>query len=145
MSRRVLSALFCGACILGAQEHAGQYSQADIDRGSRLYGPNCSPCHGSNGDLVPNVNLRTGRFRHAVSDEDLSRVIASGIPGTAMPPHKFDTAEMTGIVAYLRSMVDARSAAVKVGDAARGRTLFEGKGACLNCHRAGDRGSRIAP
>src|SRR5579863_2325828 len=88
---------------LAAQDHAGQYTQADVERGLRIYGANCEFCHGPNGDLVPTVDLRTGKFRHAASDEDLGRVIAAGIPGTAMPPHKFDRLEITGIVAYVRS------------------------------------------
>jgi putative heme-binding domain-containing protein len=145
MLRRALSFLFWGASMLAAQEHAGHYSQADIERGSRIYGANCSPCHGSAGDLLPNVNLRTGKFRHAASDEDLGRVIVSGVPGTAMPPHKFDVAELTGIVAYIRTLGDSRSASTATGDAARGRALFEGKGGCLNCHRVRGHGSRSAP
>jgi putative heme-binding domain-containing protein len=31
------------------------------------------------------------------------------------------------------------------GDAARGRALFEGKGACLGCHRVGETGARLGP
>ena len=31
------------------------------------------------------------------------------------------------------------------GDIARGQALFESKGACLNCHRVGVRGSRFGP
>jgi putative heme-binding domain-containing protein len=31
------------------------------------------------------------------------------------------------------------------GDAARGRTLAEGKGGCLTCHRINGTGSRVAP
>jgi len=146
MSRRVLylsAVILCG--LAGAQEHAGHFSQADIDRGSRLYGANCTPCHGASGDQVPRVDLRSGRFRNAATDEDLGRVIAAGIPGTAMPPHKFDGAELTAVVAYVRSMGEARAPDVKIGDAARGRALFEGKGECLNCHRVGGRGSRTAP
>ena len=32
------------------------------------------------------------------------RVITNGIPGTGMLAFKFDTAEMAGIIAYLRNM-----------------------------------------
>jgi len=146
MDRRVLfwGAWILGAVSLGAQDHAGQYSQADIERGQRIYGANCTPCHGSGGDQVPTVSLRSGKFRHAASDEELGRVIVVGIPGTAMPPHKFDTPELTGIVAYIRSMGAARPD-VAIGDAARGRMVFEGKGACLSCHRVSGKGSRFAP
>jgi mono/diheme cytochrome c family protein len=35
--------------------------------------------------------------------------------------------------------------ALPLGDAARGRALFEGKGECLGCHRVRDKGSRFGP
>lgn len=120
-----------------------KYSQAEIDRGSHLYESNCSFCHGPNGDSVVNVNLRSGRFRHASSDEELGRIIVGGIPGTSMPPHKLDPHEVTGLVAYIRSM-RRPPAIVTSGDPARGRALVSGKGSCLTCHRIGDQGSRFA-
>jgi putative heme-binding domain-containing protein len=130
---------------LAAQEHAGHYTPADVERGLRLYGAHCQFCHGANGDSVPNADLRGGRFRHATSDEDLARVIAAGIPGTAMPPHKFDNAELTGVVAYIRSLRDAGIAATATGDPSRGRRLFETAGGCTNCHRIRGHGSRFGP
>jgi cytochrome c oxidase cbb3-type subunit III len=157
MFERVLSSLsrtarakarcFWILCVipLAAQEHAGQYSQADIERGSRIYSANCVPCHGPNGDLVHNVDLRSGKFRHAASEEDLGRVIAAGIPGTAMPPHKFDSSELSWIVAYVRSMAADASTAMPSGDSRRGEAVFRGKGGCLNCHRVSGLGSRLAP
>jgi len=150
MFQRVLTSLsrtLWMLCVisLAAQEHAGQYSQADIERGSRIYSANCVPCHGPNGDLVHKVDLRSGKFRHAVSEEDLGRVIASGIPGTAMPPHKFDPSELSGIVAYVRSMGVDASTVMPSGDARRGDAVFRGKGGCLRCHRVSGEGSRLAP
>ena len=137
------AALICAP--LAAQEHAGHYGQADVERGSRLYGAHCQFCHGVNGDAAPNVDLRGGRFRHATSDEDLGRVITGGVPGTAMPPHKFDSTELTGIVAYVRTMRDINLAAVVTGDAGRGQRVFEGAGGCTSCHRIGGQGSRFGP
>src|SRR5690349_172157 len=142
--RSILSAVFL--CFpAAAQEHVGQYAQADIERGFRLYSANCALCHGDNGSAVPNVDLRSGRFRNASSDEELGKVILAGIPGRAMPPHKFDPAELRGVVAYVRSMRGSVASPVQTGDAARGRALFAGKGACLTCHRIGGEGSRFAP
>ena len=140
-----LSLLLFSLPALRAQEHVGQYSQADIDRGARLYGTNCAVCHGPTGDAVSAVNLRSGRFRHAASDEELGRVIVAGIPGTAMPPHKFEPPDVAGLVAYIRSLRDQRAVAVTSGDAGRGRTLFAGKGGCPACHRVDGQGSRFAP
>jgi putative heme-binding domain-containing protein len=42
-------------------------------------------------------------------------------------------------------MRDFNAPRVMVGDAARGRSLFEGKGACVTCHRVEGKGSRVAP
>ena len=139
----VALALCCAA--VHAQDHVGQYTQADIDRGSRLYSSNCAFCHGPTGDAVSNVDLRSGKFRKAVSDEDLGRLITTGVPGTAMPPHKFQDAELTGIVAYIRAMRDIRTTTVATGDPRRGKQIFAGKGACITCHRINGQGSRVAP
>lgn len=128
-----------------AQSHAGEYAQADIEYGSRLYSAQCSTCHGPAGDSVSGVNLRSGRFRNAATDQDLARIIATGISGTPMPPFKFDASEMAGVVAYLRNMNSFDPGSVKPGDAVRGQSVFEGKGACTSCHRVAGRGARVAP
>jgi len=142
---RAVLVLLAASGQLAAQEHAGQYSQADVENGFRLYGAHCFSCHGANGDSVPGVDLRRGQFRRVTSDADLIRIIATGIPGTAMPPNRFGTADITGIVAYVRSMRDFDTRAVSLGDAARGQALFEGKGGCTSCHRVNGKGSRAAP
>ncbi len=127
------------------QEHAGGFTPQDIENGARLYGIHCSACHGPDGDLVAGTDLRRGQFRRAASDEQLGQIILQGIPGTAMPPHKFNPAELGTIVTYLHSMRDFGSRAVPAGDRARGRALFEGKGGCASCHRINGKGSRLAP
>jgi putative heme-binding domain-containing protein len=73
------------------------------------------------------------------------QIIRSGIAGTAMPPSSFTAAEAATIVAYLRSLETASRNASVPGDAARGRTVFEGKGACTTCHRVQGSGSRLGP
>lgn len=128
-----------------AQEHIGQFSQADVENGFRLYRANCTTCHGDNGDGVPGIDLRRGQFRRASSDADLIRLIANGIPGTAMPPHRFVSADLAGLVAYIRSLRDFETGAVALGDAGRGQKLFEGKGGCAKCHRVNGKGSRVGP
>src|SRR5262245_11593426 len=107
-----------------AQEHIGQYSQADVETGFNLYNANCITCHGANGDSVSGVNLRSGQFRRAATDSDLNRLIQTGIPGTAMPPGRFSTGELAGLVAYIRSMRELDRQPVR-GVAARGRVLLE--------------------
>jgi putative heme-binding domain-containing protein len=149
LSVAVLGLAVVGAPLVAAQNpapaHPGEYAPADIAYGSRLYDAQCTTCHGANGDGVGGVDLRSGRFRHAVTDQDLTRVIMVGIPGTGMQAFKFDPSEITGILAYLRNMNSFDRGSVKTGDAMRGRAVVEGKGDCLRCHRVGGQGSRIAP
>jgi putative heme-binding domain-containing protein len=124
-------------------DHPGQYTQEDISRGSLLYNAQCFQCHGRDGDQISGVDLRRGQFRRAQSDEDLAQTITRGSPG-GMPPFKLDPAELTGIVAYIRAGFDT-SASVRVGDAAKGRGVFQGKGECATCHRVAGKGPRSAP
>ena len=125
------------------QDHPGQYSPADITSGSRLYGDQCASCHGATGDAVGGVDLRRGRFRTVSSDDDLRRLVRTGV--AAMPAFNFSDPELTAIVAFIRAGFDLNAPAVKIGDRARGRTVFEGKGGCRSCHRVDGTGSRVAP
>ena len=129
---------------IASQDHSAQYPQADIAVGHEVYRTQCAHCHGPFGDLVSGVDLRRRVFKRSSTDEDLMRVITAGVPGGAMPPVQLRPAELTGIVAYIRAGFD-QTAPVKVGDAARGRAVFEGKGACGTCHRVQGRGPRLAP
>ena len=128
-----------------AQDHPGQYDRADIESGSRLYGAQCAGCHGPNGDMVNGVDLRRGQFKTAVTDEDLVRVLRTGAPGAGMPAFPgLQSSDVTGLIAFIRSGFDAAAGGVIVGEAARGRTLFSGKGACNGCHRVNGSGPRVA-
>ena len=128
---------------LEAQE--GRYEQTDIEYGARLFGMHCIACHGENGDLVPQVNLRSGVFPRSPSDRDLGDNIKNGLPGTAMVPTGYTDSEITALVAYVRNIGKVDLGAIKVGDPARGQALFNGKGNCASCHRVHGRGPRFAP
>jgi putative heme-binding domain-containing protein len=141
----VIVAIGAVAARLAAQDHPGQYSQADIDAGTRVYNAQCAQCHGPNGDQVSGIDLRRGQFRRSSSDEDLSRVIREGIPAVGMPPFALQPAEITGVIAFIRTGFDPTAIAARVGNPAAGRALFAGRGACLTCHRVDGTGSRVAP
>jgi putative heme-binding domain-containing protein len=129
----------------GQAQHAGEYSQADIQHGSTVYTSQCTNCHGPNGDQVSGIDLRSGRFRNAASDDDLRRIVTNGIPGTSMPGRRLDPPDMVGLIAYLRNMRDFKAGAVTLGDSVRGQALFEGKGKCGTCHRVSGKGSHLGP
>ena len=139
----------CVALALGAssvayaQDHT-EYDPADIEYGLSVYRSQCVTCHGDTGDGIAGVDLRSGQFRRAGSDRELRALIANGIPDTGMLAFDLDAAEMTGIIAFLRNP-NYEMDAVTLGDAARGRGIFEGKGDCLSCHRVQQRGPRGSP
>jgi putative heme-binding domain-containing protein len=131
-----------------AQDHG--YTPADIENGGRLFQSNCAGCHGQTGDGVAGIDLGRGQFRRATSDTDLIKVIQAGIAGTTMPPHNFTDQQAATVVAYIRNMSTLRSGGAPtvlrgVGDASRGRALFEGKGQCTTCHRVNGKGARLGP
>ena len=134
-----IAALLCFSAALAGQQ---TYTAADIDRGAQLYLNNCVSCHGQDGARMAGVDLRTGQFRHGASDDDLARLIGTGIPDTAMPPTNLSESSRRALVAFIRSLHDTGPG---TGDAARGRELFEGKGGCLSCHRVNGKGSRTGP
>ena len=128
-----------------AQLHDSQYPDVDIAHGASLYTARCATCHGAQGDAVGGVNLRSGKVRNAITDRDLAGFIRAGSQSAGMPPFALDDTDMAGIIAYLRNMNSFDAATVKAGNVARGRAVFEGKGACTKCHRVGRVGSHVGP
>ena len=122
-----------------------RYLSTDVENGSRLYRNNCFACHGPDGASIPGVDFRRSQFKHVSSDEDILRVIASGVPGTAMPPTNVTDSQRLALVAYIRSLHESAASSGGSGDVVRGRALLEGKGQCLTCHRVNGKGSRVGP
>jgi putative heme-binding domain-containing protein len=138
----LLAAAPADAQLLG-QDHPGQYTQEEIARGALVYSTQCNQCHGRDGDQVSGVDLRRGQFRRAQSDEDLALAITRGTSG-GMPPFALQPGELMGIVAFIRAGFDT-TASIRVGDAKKGRAVFDGKGQCATCHRVAGKGPRVAP
>jgi putative heme-binding domain-containing protein len=116
----------------------------DVREGERLFSSTCTGCHGADGDAVFGVDLGHGQFRNSPTDEDLTRTIRNGLPGTGMPPSTFSDPQAAMLVAYLRSRVSTPIALVP-GDVGRGKAIFAGKGKCATCHRVAGSGSRLGP
>src|SRR3954464_5433788 len=144
-------AVFMASGAPRAQQHS--YTQQDIDAGHALYDANCGRCHNNAGAGVPGVDLFK-QFKRANSDDDIAKLIQAGIPGTSMPSHQFSTPQALTVVAYLRSMVGVTpasgtastgSSSGLAGDAARGMTIFDGKGACTTCHAINGAGATTGP
>lgn len=139
-SAKLCAALLLASCAVFAQH------EADPDEGQRLFRANCVVCHGPEGRSLGGVDLLRGKFKHVGSDADLVKAIRSGVPGTAMEASTLTEPQMNDLVAFLKASAAAPPLAeVKIGDAARGRAIFEGKGGCTSCHRVNGSGSRFGP
>ncbi|HEY7338232.1 MAG TPA: c-type cytochrome [Bryobacteraceae bacterium] len=134
--------MLVAAAGLASAQHT--FTPNDIEDGGQLFKGTCVGCHGPDGNLVPGIDLAHGKLRHASNDDQMAAIIRAGIPGTAMPPNNFTEFQAETIVAYLHSIGNAAGAAT-TGDVARGKTIFESKGGCANCHRIRGQGSRRGP
>lgn len=141
----VCSAIAVVVLVAGEAPNAQHgYTKAQIENGGRLYQASCATCHGARGDTVRGVGLFTGKYSRATSDEQLVRIIVTGIPGTAMPPNNYTDTDAGMIVAYLRA-AGAAGGRAPTGNVARGKAAFGGKGKCQGCHGPGGEGTRSAP
>src|SRR6185436_9805265 len=128
-----------------AQVQDHQYSTADIQAGYKLYASQCALCHGGNGDGIAGVNLARQQFRRASTDDDIKLTVTTGVAAAGMPSFRLQPAELNSVVAYIRSGFDLSGTPFKVGDLARGKAIYDGKGGCAACHRVNGNGSRVAP
>ena len=106
---------------------------SDVAAGGKIFRAHCAECHGRAGEGNRGPKLTTGVFFHGQTDADLFANITNGIPGTAMPAVFFSQDQLWQIVAYVRSLSQARHTAPPAGDAARGQKLFRERG-CIGCH-----------
>src|SRR3984885_2872730 len=152
---RILFSLVASAIVLNllfsamAQDHGVTNPVAGnpraIQEGASLFRANCSPCHGLNaqgGGRGP--DLTAGRWVHGSTDADLFRTVTHGVPGTEMPANAFDDSETWAILAYVRSLAPAKTAAVS-GDPANGKTIFWETAGCSTCHMVQGRGGVLGP
>ncbi len=143
---RLCTLVVCASVLVMSASLLAQHETAqDIDDGGRVFRNTCANCHGPDGDQVSGIDLGRGIFRRAKTDQDLAQIIRSGIPGTAMPASDMPQAQAEQVVSYLRSLAATKRSVSASGNLERGKTLFDGKGACAGCHRVNGAGARTGP
>jgi len=117
-----------------------------VQEGERLFRANCVFCHGPEGKSGGGgVDLLQGKFKRPSSDADIVTYIRNGIPGTAMDKVNVTEEQARDIVRFMRARTNSPLINVIAGDAARGKTMFDGKGGCLKCHAIQGSGSHFGP
>lgn len=137
--------LAAAAALVVAVSAQHNFTPAEVENGGRIYQSTCAGCHGTAGDQIAGTALRSGKFRRATTDDEVARIIRTGIAGTAMAGQAVSETEAQMIVAWLRGGATTSAAPRLAGDAARGRVIFEGRGNCTSCHGPGGVGGRRAP
>jgi mono/diheme cytochrome c family protein len=116
---------------------------AAIARGKQIFSVNCGFCHGSDargGEGGPNL-LRSPIVLNDQKGEVVAAVVLNGRLEKGMPKFNLPMESVADIAAFLHSIDISRSAPVQlnpkrvlVGNAAAGKSYFNGKGGCSACH-----------
>lgn len=148
----VLAVLVCAAPWAVAQQNPFAGDAKAAKAGEFEFRINCALCHGlgaRGGGRGP--DLTTAQRPHGKTDADLFRTISEGIPGTAMPANGTNgqgvgmtDEEIWQIITYLHR-IEVKAPAKPIGDAARGKQLFEGDASCSFCHMVHGKGGRLGP
>jgi mono/diheme cytochrome c family protein len=106
-----------------------------------LFRGRCGDCHGIDATGVRGPDI-TQVWASGRTDEGLFKTIRNGVPGTEMPANpRVTDPEIWQILAFLRTIASAPSAAASRGIAANGEKTF--KTMCASCHRVN--GSAVVP
>jgi cytochrome c oxidase cbb3-type subunit 3 len=118
---------------------------AAVQRGEKLYVPNCGFCHGSRangGNGGPDL-VRSVLVLHDKNGDKIGPVILHGRPDKGMPKFNMTPTQIEDMAAFLlsRSQGAANRMAYKIldintGNPAQGKTYFNGAGKCNDCHDA---------
>jgi alcohol dehydrogenase (cytochrome c) len=119
-------------------------SAAASDAGAALFQRNCASCHGRDGEGGRGPTLAQPRLSRVADAASLMMLIRRGIEGTEMPASRLSEPELRALAEFVLRLGQQPPAVVE-GDAARGATLFDGKGGCRACHAIGGYGGAFGP
>src|SRR5574341_959419 len=133
-----------------AQEQADR--AAAVAGGQALFGDNCAPCHGANGEGNIGPALNSRGLLTTISDEALFNLIRTGVPGTVMPAWgqafggPFTDEQAAQLVAFIRAWEPtAPEIAPSAGgpDPVNGAAIYAST--CFVCHGGNGQGTDRAP
>ncbi|HXA64971.1 MAG TPA: c-type cytochrome [Bryobacteraceae bacterium] len=119
-------------------------TREDVTEGQRIFGTQCSYCHGPKGEGGQGAVLAVPRLSHAPDDQALFRIIREGISGTRMPASALTTGQVWQVAAFVRTLGRVEGSKSS-GDQQRGHQIFVTKGGCAKCHTIAGHGGAIGP
>lgn len=149
MMTLVLTAVIYSATIPIADAQMGS-SSADITAGQKLYGANCSYCHGTQGqgtDLAPAlIGVGAAAVDFQVGTGRMPMV--ANAPQAPVKPVQFNEEQIAQLAAYVATMgpgpaiPSAEMVDPTLGDPAKGMSLFRTN--CAMCHNAVGAGGALS-
>src|SRR6185312_15723964 len=146
--RLAVSLLFAFAALC-AQPEQPKLDPGAVKRGAAQFKSSCGFCHGDDatGNRAPDL-IRSATLSHDTNGDQLGPVIRNGRPDKGMPSFSALTPnQISDIVAFLHNQAlealhsngvprDYPLAKLLTGNAAAGKTYFNGAGGCTACHSA---------
>jgi mono/diheme cytochrome c family protein len=156
------SVSLAAAWLAGCDSMPGRPTQAeyplrplDVVNFSDLYNENCAGCHGKDGKSGAALALNNPVYISIIDDGSMTKIIAQGVPATAMPPFAqssggtLSDAQIAIIVDGIRKRWSAAGAttgappylAVSAGDPTRGAQVYANF--CQSCHGVDGKGGIV--
>ena len=146
---RLLLTVSCSVMALMAPAKAAQINPFDTPEGAQqgaaLFQTHCTYCHGARGQGGRGADLTTGQYKYGGSDTSLYATIRNGVRGTEMPAVRATDEEVWKMVGFVKRLGAVDTGQKAPGDAAAGKLVFAGKGACITCHSIGRDGGSLGP
>jgi putative heme-binding domain-containing protein len=128
-------------------EKAKQPNQTLSQAGRQTFESTCASCHGldgKGGERGPDIATRSEVV--LLSDEEISKILRTGIPQSGMPPFAaLGSAKLSAILNHLRFLQGKGTAPTLPGNAGKGKALFAGKAGCSECHMVQGVGGFLGP
>src|SRR5690349_21989568 len=109
MKRQSLLALVTAMGVWAQAANRPQFPAEAVERGRAQFAQSCAFCHGPNangGTHGPSL-IRSAVVRHDENGNLIGPVIRDGRPDRGMPPVPLTPAQLSDVVAFIRSRVDA--------------------------------------
>lgn len=143
--RNSLALLFLVFVVAAARRAQDPQSPIDSTQGKKIYNNQCALCHGVGGGGGRGPSLTRPKLPRASTREALIRLIQEGVPGSEMSASwMLNEKEVELVASYVLSLGRLEPEKLS-GNPSKGKTVYEAKGSCANCHIVAGQGGVAGP